>query len=67
MEDRYTFADSFTGLEQAFHTSLHLRRHGHRTRLVTHSMTVGKMEPFVLRTVVAVPPLRPTRKERGCL
>ena len=63
--DRFSFADSFTGLEHAFFTSLNLRRHGHRTRLVTHTQTVGKMPPFVLHTVVSVPPERPTRAQRG--
>ena len=58
MEERYSFADSITGLTHAFNTSLNLRRHGFTTRLVTHSMTVGKMEPFVLHTIIATPPAR---------
>lgn len=65
LKDRFTFADSVTGLEHAFDTTLTMRRHGYRTRLETTTMNVGKLT-FVLHTVVATPPPRPTRAERGC-
>jgi hypothetical protein len=64
-EDRFTFADSFTGLEHAFFTTLVQRGFGARTRLATHTQTVGE-KTFVLHTVVATPAPRPTRTERGC-
>jgi hypothetical protein len=65
MEDRMTFADSFTGLEHALFTTLLHREHGCKTRLVTHSMSVGK-KTFVLHTVLSTPAPRPNRLERGC-
>lgn len=36
-EDRFTFADSFAGLEHALFTTLLQRRFGAKTRLVTHT------------------------------
>lgn len=65
MEDRYTFADSTTGLEHALEVTLVNRRYGYKTRLVTHTQTVGK-ETYTLHTVIATPPARPNRAERGC-
>lgn len=64
-EDRFTFADSVTGLEHALFTTLQQRAQGARTRLVTHTQTIGE-KTFVLHTVVATQAPRPTRKERGC-
>lgn len=61
MPERFTFADSETGLEHAFTLSLSLRAAGFKTRLVTHVLS-----GFTVHTVVAVPRLRPNRKERGC-
>ena len=65
MEDRFTFANSTTGLEHALFTTLLHRAHGCRTRLVTHTQTVGK-QTFVLHTVHSTPVPRPTRAKRGC-
>ena len=66
MEERYSFADSITGLEHAFDTSLNLRRHGHRTRLVTVPIMLTQGVPGVMHTVISTPPTRPNRTERGC-
>jgi hypothetical protein len=60
--DHYTFADSTNGLEFAWATSVHLRRFGYKTRLATRQW--GR---FTVYTVIATPPPRPTRAERGCL
>lgn len=67
MEERYSFADSITGLTHAFNTSLNLRRHGFTTRLVQVPIMLGKDAPGVMHTVVAKPPARPSRRERGLL
>ena len=63
--DRFTFANSTTGLEHALFTTLLHRAHGCRTRLVTHTQTVGK-QTFVLHTVHSESVPRPTRAKRGC-
>ena len=65
MEDHYSFADSFTGLEHAFDLARQLRAHGCKTRMVTQTVTVGK-QAFVLHTVLSCPAPRPNRLERGC-
>ncbi len=65
MEDRYSFADSITGLTHAFNTSLNLRRHGFTTRLVQIPITLCKGVPGIMHTVIAKPPARATRRERG--
>ena len=65
MQDRFTFPDSLAGLQLAFDTTLTQRRFGARTRLVTHTQTVGKLPAFTLHTVVSEPATRLTRKERG--
>lgn len=65
MEDCMTFADSFTGLEHALFTTLLHREHGCKTRLVTHTQTVGK-QVFTLHTVHSTPAPRPNREQRGC-
>jgi hypothetical protein len=62
----FSFADSTTGLAHAFELTLTLRRNGFATRLETTTQTVGSLPPFTLHTVVATPPARPTRAERGC-
>jgi hypothetical protein len=59
MEERFTFADSTTGLEHAFATTLALRRFGFTVRLSTHSV-----KGYTVHTVIAAPPMRPSRKER---
>jgi hypothetical protein len=64
-EDLFTFADSFTGLSHALFTTLLHRAHGCRTRLVTHTQSVGK-QCFVLHTIHSEPAPRPNRRERGC-
>lgn len=66
MEEKFTFADSTTGLEHALLTTLSLRRFGFSVRLATHTQTVGK-ETYVLHTVHATPPARPNRAERGAI
>jgi hypothetical protein len=58
--DRFTFADSVTGLEHALVVTLSLRRAGFKTRLVTSTLA-----GFTLHTVVSTPPKRPNRKARG--
>jgi hypothetical protein len=64
MEDKelYTFADTAEGLGHAWDMTISLRRAGFKTRLknrhVSHTNVV---------TVVAGRPIRPNRKERGCL
>jgi hypothetical protein len=65
MEDRFSFADSFTGLEHAFSLSLSLRRHEYKTRLVEVPILLTQGVPGILHTVIATPPPRPTRAERG--
>jgi hypothetical protein len=55
MTERFTFADSVTGLTTALETTLTLRSHGFRTRLETTTRTVGSLPPFTLHTVVATP------------
>jgi len=59
--DRYTFADTVEGLLYALETTLTKRAYGFRTYLETHE--IGHT---VVHTVVAVPPPRPNRAERGC-
>jgi len=65
VEDRYSFADSFTGLENAFYISLHLRRFGYKTRLVSVPIVLTQGVPGVMYTVVATPKPKPSRKELG--
>ena len=57
----FTFADSTTGLAHAFELTLALRAYGFATRLETTTF-----KGFTLHTIVAEPPARPTRAERGC-
>ena len=59
--ERFTFADSTTGLEHAFELTIALRRHGFSTRLTTTTF-----KGFTLLTVTATPATRPNRAERGC-
>jgi len=66
MTDRFTFADSVTGLATAFELTLALRRAGFRTRLGTTTQTCGKLPPFTLHTVYATPAPRANRTARGC-
>jgi hypothetical protein len=69
MTDRFTFADSVTGLATAFELTLALRRAGFRTRLGTTTQTCGKLPPlppFTLHTVYATPAPRANRAARGC-
>ena len=58
--ERYTFSNEPAGLTLALYTTLRLRRHGFRTRLATRQW--GK---FTVHTVLAMPPTRPSRAERG--
>jgi hypothetical protein len=60
--ENYTFPDNVAGLEAALETTLSLRRFGFKTRLAHRQLT--RMTTVV--TVVATPPKRPNRKERGC-
>jgi hypothetical protein len=59
MEERFSFADSITGLEHAFTTTLALRRFGFTVRLETHSI-----KGYTIHTVIAKPPARPNRTAR---
>ena len=56
----FSFADSTTGLANAFDLTLALRAHGFATRLVTTTF-----KGLTLHTIVAVAAERPNRKERG--
>ncbi len=62
MVEHFTFADSVTGLTLALETALSLRRFGFRTRLATRDFG----HRFTVHTVVATPPRRPNRADRGC-
>ena len=64
MEDRYTFADSETGLTMALYVTLTRRRYGHKTRLVTQPVKLTQGIYGEMHTVIAKPPARPNRKER---
>jgi hypothetical protein len=61
MPEHYTFADNVAGLTQAWETTLSLRRAGFKTRLATRQIA-----QTTVQTVVATPPKRPNRKQRGC-
>lgn len=61
MIERFTFADSVTGLDHAWTVTLSLRARGFKTHLETY-----EFKGFTLHTVVATPSRRPSRKERGC-
>jgi hypothetical protein len=63
MAEHYTFANNVAGLEHALHTTLRLRARGFRTRLAVRQLT--RMTRVC--TVIATPPPRPNRAERGCL
>jgi len=58
--EHHTFPDTVAGLELAWQVSVSRRRNGWRTRLATRQWGA-----FTVHTVVAVPPKRPNRKERG--
>lgn len=65
--DHYTFASyestgNALGLAGAWETTVNLRRHGYKTRLALRQIT----RTTLVQTVVATPPQRPTRAERGC-
>jgi hypothetical protein len=67
MTDHFTFANSNAGLLHAFEIALSLRRFGFKTRLATRRLfTFPTGEAGFVHTVVATPPTRPTRTERGC-
>jgi hypothetical protein len=57
-----TLPATVAGLELALSQTLMLRRTGHKTRLVERTIS-----GFPVLTVVATPPRRPTRRERGAL
>ena len=61
MTEHFTFPDTVEGLEHALHTTLTLRHFGFKTRLATRELS-----RFIVHTVVAEPPTRPNRRERGC-
>lgn len=58
--EHYTFPDTTHGIKLAWDTAVSLRRHGFKTRLATRQWGV-----FTVHTVIATPPKRPNRKERG--
>lgn len=62
MAEHYTFADSEQGLAHALHITLSLRAYGYHTRLVTRQLT----RKTRIHTVIATPPTRPNRDNRGC-
>jgi hypothetical protein len=62
MRDHYTFPDNVAGLVAALETTLSLRLSGFKTRVVHRQLT----RMTTVFTVVATPPKRPNRKERGC-
>lgn len=58
--DIYTFPTDIAGLAASIETTLSLRRAGYKTRLVERVFSRTNVI-----TVVATPPRRPTRRERG--
>ncbi len=58
--EHHTFPDTSTGIKLAWDTTLSFRRHGFTTRLATR-----QWRTFTVHTVIATPPKRPNRKERG--
>ena len=58
--EHYSFANNAHGLAHAWQCALHLRAFGYATRLAVRQW--GK---YRVVTVIAMPPARPTRKERG--
>jgi hypothetical protein len=65
-KDRYTFADSETGLTMALYVILTQRRHGFKTRMVTKPVKLTQGIYGETHTVIATPPARPNRAARGC-
>lgn len=61
MKEFHTFADTVLGLTVAFELTEGLRQHGFKTRLATR-----KVAGFTVHTVIATPPVKLTRAERGC-
>ena len=64
--DRFTFADSETGLTMALYVTLTRRRHGFKTRMVTKPVKLTQGIYGETHTVIATPPARPNRAARGC-
>lgn len=58
--EHLTLPDTHAGVGLAWDVTISLRRTGFRTRLATRQWGACRVH-----TVVAVPPKRPTRKERG--
>jgi hypothetical protein len=61
MADCYTFPNNAHGLAHAWECALHLRAFSYATRLA-----VRQWGRYRVVTVIAMPPERPTRAERGC-
>jgi hypothetical protein len=62
MTEFFSFPNTDAGLVQALHTTLSMRHQGFRTRLATRQLT--RITQVV--TVLATPPARPNRHDRGC-
>jgi len=62
MTDHYTFADNAEGLTNALCVTLIQRLYGYKTRLAVRQLT--RMTRVC--TVIATPPERSTREQRGC-
>jgi hypothetical protein len=60
MADCYTFPNNAHGLANAWQCALHLHAFGYATRLA-----VRQWGRYRVVTVIAMPPARFTRKERG--
>jgi hypothetical protein len=62
MPDLYTLPYTAEGLEIFYDITPGLRRAGYKTRVVTRTLCGVKVY-----TLIAVPPKRPNRKERGAI
>ena len=60
-EERYTFPHTEAGVLLAFEQTLSLRAGGFRTRVLEHAI-----RGFPVVTLIAQPPARASRTERGC-
>lgn len=64
MTEHFSFTSRPEGLLAAWEHALSLRAHGWKTRLAERNWRTSN--GFNVVTVVATPPKRPTRTERGC-
>ena len=69
-EDRYSFADSPSGIGHMMYTFAHLSKYGYTVRRETVPVLLGgsgKAKVYgVMHNLIAAPPMRPNRAERKC-